>query len=179
MQESPLRVIIIHLIKYFKIDVPGENAYPLSIDINRSLSEGMQAGTCAHAQLPPIQLSPQSTCSSSSSTQSYSALLNQMIAMSLSHSADTVKILANQDEFRNTLAYIFSSHHYYPACVDYSFAQHEWPQLMPSYYTHPLPAEGPPFEPWVVPTEPVGMYHLVVDEPDDPLYVDKDFIPDE
>jgi len=42
-----------------------------------------------------------------------------------------------------------------------------------------LPANGPPFEPFVVPTEPVGVYRPVVDKPDDPLYDDKDFIPDE
>ena len=48
---------------------------------------------------------------------------------------------------------------------------------MPSGYTRLLPAEGPSFEPWVVPTEPVGIYHPVIDAPDDPLYTaDEDFI---
>ena len=64
--------------------------------------------------------------------------------------------------------------------MDYFFAQHEWPQAMPTGYTRSLPAEGPPFEPWVVPTEPVGVYRLIIDEPDDPLYTaNKDFISDE
>jgi len=53
--------------------------------------------------------------------------------------------------------------------------------LSPCYrYTHPIRAKGPPFEPWVVPTEPVGVYRLVVDEPNVPLYTaDKDFISNE
>ena len=50
---------------------------------------------------------------------------------------------------------------------------------MPSGYTRPLPTGGPPFEPWVMPSEHVGMYHLIIDEPDDSLHADKDFIPDE
>ena len=44
--------------------------------------------------------------SSSSSADPYSALMNQMTAISLRHSEDTVKIFANQEEFRNTLAYV-------------------------------------------------------------------------
>ena len=102
-----------------------------------------------------------------------------MIVMSLRYSEDTAKFLTNQEEFRNILAYVYSSHNYYQACVNYSFAQHGWPQPMPIGYTHSLPTEGPPFEHWVVPSEPVGMHRPVVDETDDPLYADKDFIPDE
>jgi len=41
---------------------------------------------------------------------------------------------------------------------------------MPTGYTHPLLAEGPRFEPWVVFTKPTGMYHLIIDDPDAPLY---------
>ena len=74
--------------------------------------------------------------------------------------------------------YLRSSQRYYQACVDYSFAQNEWPQLMPSGYTRSLSSDGPTFEPWVVPTELLGVYCPVVDAPDDPLYAaDKDFIP--
>ena len=51
---------------------------------------------------------------------------------------------------------------------------------MPSGYSRTLPSEGPPFETWIVPTEPTGIYCLVIDAPDDPLYTaDKDFIPDD
>ena len=46
-------------------------------------------------------------------------------------------------------------------------------------YTRHLPAEGPPFEPWVMPSELVGMYRPVVDKTVDLLYADKDFIPNE
>ena len=49
---------------------------------------------------------------------------------------------------------------------------------MPSGYTHPLPAEGPLFEPWVMPSEPVSVYRSIVNELDDSLYANKDFIPD-
>ena len=106
--------------------------------------------------------------------------MNQMTALSLSHSEDTAKILANQDEYKNTLAYVCSSQRYYQACMNYSFAQCVWPQPMPTSYTRPLPAEGPPFEPQVVPTQPVGVHRPVVDEPDAPLYTaDEDFIGDE
>ena len=37
----------------------------------------------------------------------------------------------------------------------------------------------PPFELWVVPLEPVGVYRPIVGDADDPLYADKDFILDE
>jgi len=81
-----------------------------------------------------------------------------MNAMSLSHSAATEKILANQEEFQNTLAYVCSSQRYYQAYANYFFTQNEWPQPMPSIYTHPLPSEGPSFEPWVMPAESFGIY---------------------
>jgi len=106
--------------------------------------------------------------------------MNQMTTISLRHSEDVVKILANQEEFRNTLAYVCSSHLYYQACMYYSFAKYEWPQLMPTGYTRPLQDEGSHFEPRVVLTEPVSVYRLVIDEPDDPLYTaDKDFFSNE
>ena len=95
--------------------------------------------------------------------------------MSQRQSEDIIKILANQEKLKNTLAYVYFAQRYYQACEDYSFAQHEWPQPMP--FVHPLSAEGPSFELWVVPSEPVGVYRLIVDEPDS-LYADKDFIPD-
>ena len=69
---------------------------------------------------------------------------------------------------------------YYQACVDYFFSKHEWPLPMPTGYTRPLPAEGPPFELWIMPTESVGVHRPVIDELDAPLFtVDEDFIPDE
>ena len=50
---------------------------------------------------------------------------------------------------------------------------------VPIGYTHPLLVEGPSFEPQVVPKEPTGVYHLIVDEHDAPLYnTDEDFVPD-
>ena len=132
--------------------------------------------------LSPLLFSSTSFCFwfLSCSADPYSVLINQMTAISLRQSEDTEKILADQEEFRNTLAYVCSSHCYYQACVNYSFAQHEWPQPMPTGYTRRLLADGPPFEPWVVPTEPISVYHLVIDEPDAPLFiVDEDFILDE
>ena len=104
--------------------------------------------------------------------------MKQMTAMSQRQSEDAAKILAYQEELKNTLTYICSSHHYYQACVNCFFARHEWPQPMPSSYTRPLPVEGPPFEPCVVPSEPIGVYHPIIDGPDDSLYADKDFLPD-
>jgi len=51
---------------------------------------------------------------------------------------------------------------------------------MLSGYTHPLPSEGPPFEPWVLSTEPIGLHHLVIDLLDDPSFAaDSNFIPDD
>ena len=65
-------------------------------------------------------------------------------------------------------------------CVDYFLAKDEWPQPIPSGYARPLPSEGPPFDPWVVPTELVGVYRSVTDPLDDLSYVaNSDFIPDD
>jgi len=112
-------MIITHLLRYFMIDIFRETAYPPFINIDHTLLKRMQSGTRAHAQPPPVQLSPQFAFdSSSSSADPYSALMNEMTTMSLRQSEDTVKILANQKEFKNILAYVCSSHRYYQACVD-------------------------------------------------------------
>ena len=99
--------------------------------------------------------------------------MNLMTVMSQRQSEVTLKI---KEEIKNIIAYVCSTKRYYQSCEDYSFVQHEWPQPMPSGYTHFLRGEGPPFEPWVVSYEPIGMYHPIIHEPDDSLYADKDFI---
>ena len=128
----------------------------------------------------PIKLPPQFASSSfSSSADPNSALMNQMVAMSLRHSEDTTKILANQEELRTHL--LLFVHHiviiklvWIIPLLSISGSAHA------TGYSCPHPAEGPPFEPWVVRIEPVGMNRLVVDETDAPLYAsDKDFIPNE
>jgi len=43
-------MIVTHLLRYFKIDISGEAAYPHSIDIDHTLLKRMQCGTRAHAQ---------------------------------------------------------------------------------------------------------------------------------
>jgi len=43
-------MIVTRLLRYFKIDIRGETAYPLSVDIDRTLLKRMQSGTRAHAQ---------------------------------------------------------------------------------------------------------------------------------
>ena len=42
--------------------------------------------------------------------------------------------------------------------------KNEWPLPLPTRYTRPLPAEGPPFEPWVAHSKRSEKYNLVVDE---------------
>ena len=104
--------------------------------------------------------------------------MNQMTAMSMSHSKDTTKILVEQEEFRNTPSYVCSSHHYYQAYVYYSFTRNKWHQSIPFGYTRLLPAKSPPFEPSVVPTYPVSAYRLIVNAPNGQLYTtDEEFIP--
>ena len=67
----------------------------------------MQSRTRAHSQTPPTQPPSQFASGSClSSTDPYVVLMNQMNALFLSHSEDMIKILANQDEFKNMLAYV-------------------------------------------------------------------------
>jgi len=83
----------------------------LSVDIDHTLSKRMEA---THAQLPPVQPPPQFTSGSSSSfTDPYSAILNQLGDLSLSSAAVTEKILASQEdlrnEYRNDMSYVCSA----------------------------------------------------------------------
>ena len=57
-RNLPYGMIVTHLLRYFKIDISSETAYPPSIDIDRTFLKRMQSGTRAHAQPPPVQLSP-------------------------------------------------------------------------------------------------------------------------
>ena len=101
-RNLPYEMIVTYLLRYFKIDISGETACPPSIDIDRTLG-------CNPALVlmsaPPVQLPPQfASRYSPSFADPYSALMNQMTTMSLRQSEDTTKILANQEELRNTLA---------------------------------------------------------------------------
>ena len=87
-------MIITHLLRYFKIDISGETAYPSSIDIDRTILKRMQSGTRAYAQPPSVQLSSLfASGSSSSPTDPYSFLMNQMTVMSMRQLEDKAKIL--------------------------------------------------------------------------------------
>ena len=44
----------------------------------------------------------------------------------------------------------------------------DWPIPIPDGFTHPLPATGPPFDPWVIPSDASEMYRSVPAPPDDP-----------
>ena len=103
-------MIVTHLLRYFKINIFSKTAYP-PINIDRTHLKRIQSGTRTHAQPPPVQfLHMFASGSSSSSIDPYSALMNQMSAMSLRQSEDTTKSLANQEDLKNTLAYVCSSH---------------------------------------------------------------------
>ena len=89
-------MIITHILRYLKVDISSESAYPPSINIDYTLLKRMQPGTRAQAQPLPTELSSQfASRSSSSFADRYAILMNQMTALSLSHSEDATKILAN------------------------------------------------------------------------------------
>ena len=49
-----------------------------------------------------------------------------------------------------------------------SFSRNDWPIPMPDGFTRPLPATGPPFNPWVIPSDASEMYHSAPGRPKDP-----------
>ena len=61
-----------------------------------------------------------------------------------------------------------SSIRYLQRSVDVSFFRNDWPILMPDGFTRSLSATGPPFNPWVIPSDASEMYHSVPAPPEDP-----------
>jgi len=54
-----------------------------------------------------------------------------------------------------------------------SFSRNDWPILILDGFTQPLPATGPPFNPWVIPSDASEMNRSVLAPSGDP-----DFQPD-
>ena len=144
-----------------------ETAYSSSANIDRTLLKRIQVGTCA--QVPEAQPTPLFDYSSSSSDQ-LSALMDKMNSLSLSPTTSSEKILGNQEEFQNSVAHICSAIQYLQECNDIIYSKNEWPLLIPHGYSLPLAPEGPPFDHWIVPSKPTGVYHLVFYPPDYPFF---------
>ena len=168
------RMIVTHILKYFKIDISGETACPPFVDIDHTILKTHARMLCPlmlnfHLSLLliPLHLLQVHTL----------PWWTRWLHCPWVTQRTQLRFFSNQDEFRNTLTYVCSSQRYYKACTDYSFAQHEWPQAITTSYTSLLLVEGPPFELWIAPTEPIGVYRPVVDEPETPFYTaDQDFI---
>jgi len=122
------------------------------------------------AQVPEAQPAPLFDYGSSFSLNQLSALMEKMNSLSLSHTTSSEKILGNQEEFQNSVAHICSAIQYLQECNDIIYSKNEWPLLIPHGYSLPLPPEGPPFDHWIVPSKPTGVYHPVIYPPDDPFF---------
>jgi len=173
-RNLPCGMILTHLFKYLKVDLSWDSVVPHAVCIDRSLLKRMHAASCVRPTshvLPP----PQGNIGSSSSSDPYSSLLNQMHTLSLRHAsaisplervlsnqdeirATQVEIRGSQNEFQNTLAYTCNAQCYLQDCNDNVHSHNWWPLSMLSTYSYRLPLTSFPVNLWIAPTAPSGTY---------------------